>query len=855
LFILILLFLAAITIIAEPALAWDITSHNAISQAAVSKIPFFNQKIDDEAIGDIIVDWSQGNKGEAIHSMTSDGELLVGSNDGNNYPDHLWQSVVEDYRAWQNTGNDDYRKQAYQHLGQLVHAIEDQGCPPHAWSIRHGPWYNPKKADNLEYLALITTPYSLYRNYYEAPWALTTHDGKNILDTSDHLDEEWALFELKRNTYEWTPVLSTNLQTPAATTVNILVTLQKNLLSFPDHVSLRITYDTTHGQVTQYTEQFAPSIYEETKFVLSDDFAPNGEIRVDYKREEGGYYDPDCLIQVRVMNTKDVADGLEKPSLDHPWEYYNWMRDWTQKNTAAPYWRRYWNLGSYGDLQYNVVYAPNTELALLTQQWAASEQAVYWFLLDAQQKLDETDYTIDQARGNGIRVVTYEAANYNTADPEYLYCQPIVYERDLYADGQPMLDNNFHFVADNGGWASIQSDYLGYMANRISSIDIRGGQALKVVLYSGPRFTGESRTLFDEDDVADLSVTPYNFDDKTVSMKIMWDPYPPSSGTYALSGPVNDEGWYNTDMVTLNGASDDGSGLAKIVYRLDSDENWTDYAGPFHLDDGVHTLSFQAVDNAGNVGSRVTAVIKVDTSAPQTRLNLSINSYGWANTDLIGLNASDNGSDINKTSYKLDAGDWVVYTEPFTVSEGNHALLFKSVDKSGNAETEKSASFRVDVTKPVVTLRSPGMAQYYLDDTVSWDWTVADAVSGVLSQNGPWIGSSVDTNTPGEHTYAITASDRAGNSITRIVTYTVKAAPTVVPTPTPVVTPAPVPTVMPAPTPGAVSATPTTMPSSPTPVPVAPSTEKSSLPGNLWLIPVAIGALAIIGVWLYTRRR
>ena len=60
----------------------------------------------------------------------------------------------------------------------------------------------------------------------------------------------------------------------------------------------------------------------------------------------------------------------------------------------------------------------------------------------------------------------------------------------------------------------------------------------------------------------------------------------------------------------------------------------------------------------------------------------------------VTLSAIDNESGVAVTKYQLDAGDWVIYTAPFVVSEdGNHTLVFYSVDRAGNSEAEKQSSF------------------------------------------------------------------------------------------------------------------------------------------------------------------
>jgi hypothetical protein len=62
----------------------------------------------------------------------------------------------------------------------------------------------------------------------------------------------------------------------------------------------------------------------------------------------------------------------------------------------------------------------------------------------------------------------------------------------------------------------------------------------------------------------------------------------------------------------------------------------------------------------------------------------------------VTLTATDEGSGVLYTKYRLDAEDWVTYTVPFVVSEnGTHTVAYYSVDKAGNVEEEQQASFAI----------------------------------------------------------------------------------------------------------------------------------------------------------------
>ena len=83
-----------------------------------------------------------------------------------------------------------------------------------------------------------------------------------------------------------------------------------------------------------------------------------------------------------------------------------------------------------------------------------------------------------------------------------------------------------------------------------------------------------------------------------------------------------------------------------------------------------------------------------------------------------------------------------------------------------------------DTTLPTVTVRSPTSAsQYTVGDVVSADYECADN-SSVASCSGPVAnGAAIDTASPGTKTFTVTATDAAGNSFTRTITYAVVAAP------------------------------------------------------------------------------
>jgi photosystem II stability/assembly factor-like uncharacterized protein len=87
-----------------------------------------------------------------------------------------------------------------------------------------------------------------------------------------------------------------------------------------------------------------------------------------------------------------------------------------------------------------------------------------------------------------------------------------------------------------------------------------------------------------------------------------------------------------------------------------------------------------------------------DTTPPVTICTLTGTMQGdiYVSNVTVMLNASDNGTGVQFTTYKLDDGLWNTYTEPFEViTDGNHLLRYYSSDYAGNVELEKTSMFTI----------------------------------------------------------------------------------------------------------------------------------------------------------------
>lgn len=94
-----------------------------------------------------------------------------------------------------------------------------------------------------------------------------------------------------------------------------------------------------------------------------------------------------------------------------------------------------------------------------------------------------------------------------------------------------------------------------------------------------------------------------------------------------------------------------------------------------------------------------------DLDPPNTTITLSgeEGNNGWYISDVtFSLTAEDERSGVHNTLYSLDGGEtWETYEEPVIVfGDGEHGIVYYSMDKAGNMEPYKKETIRIDTTTP-----------------------------------------------------------------------------------------------------------------------------------------------------------
>jgi hypothetical protein len=191
---------------------------------------------------------------------------------------------------------------------------------------------------------------------------------------------------------------------------------------------------------------------------------------------------------------------------------------------------------------------------------------------------------------------------------------------------------------------------------------------------------------------------------------------------------------------------------------------------------GDHTFTVQATDRAGNTGSKTVNYRVVDKTAPVISVATpeagAVYGLGDAVTAEYECSDEPGGSGLAACTGTVADGAAVD-----TSSVGEKTFVVEAVDNAGN-KASKSVSYTVvDQAPPTISLAAPqDGATYSLGERVvaAYSCTDQQGGSGVASCDGTVAnGAPIDTSSFGAHSFEVEASDNAGNTTSRAVTYTV----------------------------------------------------------------------------------
>jgi hypothetical protein len=191
--------------------------------------------------------------------------------------------------------------------------------------------------------------------------------------------------------------------------------------------------------------------------------------------------------------------------------------------------------------------------------------------------------------------------------------------------------------------------------------------------------------------------------------------------------------WQKLPFVILDAHDQDqGSGVSSVRIRIDG--VISAYAGPIRLAKGPHTICATATDVAGNVETEHCLAVNVDVDDPAAAVAApAVPASGWyTSPPVVTLSATDPtpGSGVNQAfdpdlsdlcgvrsavpnpstpsgiCISVDRSAWVPYAAALTIPEGVHTIQTFSIDVSGRRSNMTQRIVRVDLSPPVVTLRT-----------------------------------------------------------------------------------------------------------------------------------------------------
>lgn len=250
------------------------------------------------------------------------------------------------------------------------------------------------------------------------------------------------------------------------------------------------------------------------------------------------------------------------------------------------------------------------------------------------------------------------------------------------------------------------------------------------------------------------------------------DSVAPSLASTANGSQTSD--WHTADVhVSVSGA-DATSGIAPSSYRYRINGGaWQAGSQLLLSTDGVHTITAEVQDVAGNTGAQ-NIIIRLDKTPPTVSPSASgALQNGWFGTAVAAAaNAVDATSGLASVQHRVNAGGWQNGSIATISADGTHTVAFRATDNAGHV-TSGEIVFSVDRTPPGVspTVAPDGQNGWYVSNPVI-PLAASDALSGDLPGslryrvNGlAWeAGSAVSITEDGTHTIEAQVSDLAGNT-------------------------------------------------------------------------------------------
>ena len=257
------------------------------------------------------------------------------------------------------------------------------------------------------------------------------------------------------------------------------------------------------------------------------------------------------------------------------------------------------------------------------------------------------------------------------------------------------------------GWFTTAVDLSATASDATSGVT----GSVSLSFDNGTTWVNGLNTLYDGRYDVIFSVMDFAGNTATSQMSLKIDMQPPYI-TLSEAGRLGQNGWYVSSATISAEVSDNLSGVASTQYRVDGGA-WQE--GDFvTVEEGIHTIDFQAFDAAGNNAQISSQEIHVDLTPPAYNFDSALNGSVFSGTVTLGGTASDETSGVNAVTFSLDGTMWIAaaFADPrWNISwdsavfdNGNRDLYLRATDLAGNTGEPIRASIILDNFPPYVEL-------------------------------------------------------------------------------------------------------------------------------------------------------
>jgi VCBS repeat-containing protein len=257
------------------------------------------------------------------------------------------------------------------------------------------------------------------------------------------------------------------------------------------------------------------------------------------------------------------------------------------------------------------------------------------------------------------------------------------------------------------------------------------------------------------------------------SLSFTLDTTTPGAPTLALT---HDTGGSNSDNITSDPSITYSTPLAgdTLLYKVDggSYSATVPVFATDHSADGLHTVSVEEVDAAGNVSSAASLSFTLDTIAPAAPTLALTQDTGVSNTDHLTSDPSITyalSAAGDTLLYKVDGGSYSATAPVFATNgsaDGLHTVSVEEVDAAGNVSTAANLSFTLDTADPTVSVTADHTA-LLAGQTALMTFTFSEAVSGFGLGDTTVSGGSLSNLVQDSHNpdvYTATFTPNANNT-------------------------------------------------------------------------------------------